>query len=180
MIQWVETSYKPSTHVISFCHQPEDAQLTFDLHPPTAITLQLATYYYALQFYRLLVSEGGSPCPSSIFNQDPNEVTQRILNHIKVSFSGCISVSDMPRRVTYCCFNFCVIGTYQWCGSDSKTSRWPPGASHLAKLLLHYNEKLIDLTEAKLLKDLDHGQFLAAPFASSATCNLPLSAFIRL
>ena len=66
------------------CMQAEEARQCFDSLPSTAISLQLATYYYALELCAHLKPES-QPSKKHMYMYDPVELTQKILRHIKVS-----------------------------------------------------------------------------------------------
>ena len=95
----------------------------------TAISLQLAIYYYALQIYKTLPQESISH-PDAVYLHSPADVTKRALKLAKSCKSG--KVSDIEFTPTMC---------------------------SLADKLLCYDERLMDFAQAQTLQALGRGGF---------------------
>ncbi|KAK2171518.1 hypothetical protein NP493_1055g01018 [Ridgeia piscesae] len=107
--------------------QPVDADQCFMKHPTTAVSLQLAMYYYALQIYKTLPQES-TPHPDAVYLHSPGDVTKRSLKLAK---------------------------KYQ--AEKTSDIEFDPVMSPLADKLLSYNERLMDFAQAQTLQTLNRG-----------------------
>jgi len=101
-------------------------------HPTTAVSLQLAMYYYALQIYKTLPQES-TPHPDAVYLHSPGDVTKRSLKLAK---------------------------KYQ--AEKTSDIEFDPVMSPLADKLLSYNERLMDFAQAQTLQTLNRGGFTKA------------------
>ena len=62
--------------------QPVDAEACFSKLPRTAISLQLATYFYSLQIYSRLSPPARPQPASSLYQHNPSNVIQNVINHV--------------------------------------------------------------------------------------------------
>ncbi|XP_045700375.1 neuroblastoma-amplified sequence isoform X2 [Phyllostomus hastatus] len=99
-----------------------DANKCFEKQPCSALSLQLAAYYYSLQIYAQL-----APCFSAqchpLYRADPKELILMVTRHVSR------------------------------CGQDA----WPEDVASLTRQLGYYNERLLDLTQAQVLRGLRRG-----------------------
>ncbi|KAF6105051.1 NBAS subunit of NRZ tethering complex [Phyllostomus discolor] len=99
-----------------------DANRCFEKQPCSALSLQLAAYYYSLQIYARL-----APCFSDqchpLYRADPKELILMVTSHVTR------------------------------CGQDA----WPEDVASLTRQLGYYNERLLDLTQAQVLRGLRRG-----------------------
>ncbi|XP_037384398.1 NBAS subunit of NRZ tethering complex [Talpa occidentalis] len=99
-----------------------DANRCFEKQAHSALSLQLAAYYYSLQIYARL-----APCFSDkchpLYRADPKELIKMVTRH-------------MTRH-----------------GHEA----WPEDLMSLSKQLHHYNERLLDYTQAQVLQGLRKG-----------------------
>ncbi|XP_063099499.1 NBAS subunit of NRZ tethering complex-like [Cavia porcellus] len=99
-----------------------DANRYFEKQAHSALSLQLAVYYYSLQIYAHLVPGFSDKC-HPLYRADPKEV-----------------IGMVTRHVTHC-----------------GLKAWPEALAPLTAQLHHYNEQLLDLTQAQLLQGLGKG-----------------------
>ncbi|XP_063110384.1 NBAS subunit of NRZ tethering complex isoform X3 [Cavia porcellus] len=99
-----------------------DANRCFEKQAHSALSLQLAVYYYSLQIYAHLAPGFSDKC-HPLYRADPKEV-----------------IGMVTRHVTHC-----------------GLKAWPEALAPLTAQLHHYNEQLLDLTQAQLLQGLGKG-----------------------
>jgi len=112
--------------------QPMDAEQCFAKLPSTDIALQIAIYYYSQQLasrLRWYGDEDDSSCLSRIYRTSPGSLTSAIVTYISWVLSDPAASTQM---------------------SDS--------VQQMALRLMHYNSRLIELTQAQALRRLDRGQ----------------------
>ncbi|XP_053522900.1 NBAS subunit of NRZ tethering complex isoform X2 [Artibeus jamaicensis] len=99
-----------------------DANKCFEKQPCSALSLQLAAYYYSLQVYAQLAPCFGDQC-HPLYRADPKELILMVTRHV----------------TRY--------------GQDA----WPADVASLTRQLGYYNERLLDLTQAQVLRGLRRG-----------------------
>jgi len=113
------------------CWQPLDAEQCFTKLPSTDTALQIAVYYYSLQLASRLhcSTDDEDTSLSSIYRTSPASLSAAVVTYISRALSD-------P-----------VVGT-------------PMSASihQMALRLMHYNARLIELTQAQALHRLDTGE----------------------
>ena len=118
-----------SLHLFS---QPTDAEQCFSKLPSTDVTLQMAVYYYSLQIASSLHwcgVDGETNCLSSIYRTSVGILSAAIVTYVSQMLSG-------PG-----------VGT-----------QMSPSVHEMALRLMHYNSRLIELTQAQALRRLDRGE----------------------
>lgn len=111
--------------------QPLDGESVFSKLPRTAISLQIACYYYSLQIAARL-SSTVTPEPASLYRCDPDKVIKHIVEAIGEDGAN--------------------IKKYK--------GKTPEGLLDLAEKLCHYHELMIDFTQAQVLDRLGKGNLL--------------------
>uniref|UniRef100_A0A481BNL1 Neuroblastoma-amplified sequence n=1 Tax=Sus scrofa TaxID=9823 RepID=A0A481BNL1_PIG len=99
-----------------------DANKCFEKQSPSALSLQLAAYYYSLQIYARLAPCFRDKC-HPLYRADPKELIKMVTRH----------VTRFGREA------------------------WPEDLVALTKQLQHYNERLLDFTQAQVLQGLQKG-----------------------
>jgi len=117
---------------LSVCvfRQPLDAEQCFTKLPSTDITLQMAVYYYSLQIASSLhwsTADNEDHCLAGIYRTSPASLCTAVVTHVRRALSD-------------------PVGTQM---SDS--------VQQMALRLMHYNGRLIELTQAQALRRLDRG-----------------------
>ena len=112
---------------MSVYFQPLDAEQCFKKRPTTAMSLQLAMYYYALQIYRSLPVES-VPHPDPAYLHSPTDIIKRALKLAKKCQSG--NVADVE---------------------------FTPTLRSLTEELLRQEERFMDFTQAQALQALGRG-----------------------
>jgi len=114
------------------CLQPTDAEQCFDRLPSTDVALQIAMYYYSLQIASTLHWCGDA---------DKNNSLSRIY---RVSVGSlCTAVVTYISRAL---------------SDPVVSSQMSPSIHQMALRLMHYNSRLIELTQAQALRRLDRGE----------------------
>ncbi|XP_077009351.1 NBAS subunit of NRZ tethering complex isoform X2 [Tamandua tetradactyla] len=99
-----------------------DANKCFENQSHSALSLQLAAYYYSLQIYAHLVPCFRDKC-HPLYRADPKELIKTVTRHV----------------------------------SRHGQEAWPEDLASLVRYLHHYNERLLDLTQAQVLQGLRKG-----------------------
>uniref|UniRef100_A0A8D1R776 Neuroblastoma-amplified sequence n=1 Tax=Sus scrofa TaxID=9823 RepID=A0A8D1R776_PIG len=99
-----------------------DANKCFEKQSPSALSLQLAAYYYSLQIYARLAPCFRDKC-HPLYRADPKELIKMVTRHVT---------------------------RFGW-------EAWPEDLVALTKQLQHYNERLLDFTQAQVLQGLQKG-----------------------
>ena len=118
---------------VCFRWQPTDAEQCFTKLPSTDIALQLAVYYYSLQLassLRWYGDEGDTNCLSRLYRTSPGSLVTAVATYISRALSDPVVGTQMSASV-----------------------------HQMALRLMHYNSRLIELTQAQALRRLDRGEF---------------------
>ena len=111
------------------CRQPMDAEQCLTKLPSTDIALQIAVYYYSLQLASGLQWRGADDKGlSGIYRTSPGCLTTAVVTYISQALSDPGAGTQM---------------------SDS--------VHQMTLRLMHYNSRLIELTQAQALRRLDRG-----------------------
>jgi len=126
------------------CWQPVDAEQCFAKLPSTDVALQTAVYYYSMQLVPLLVccTDDKDTSLSSIYRTSPASLSTAVVTYISRVLSDPVVSTQMSASV-----------------------------HQMALRLMHYNGRLIELTQAQALRRLDTGE---SPF----TVNLHLLTYL--
>lgn len=112
--------------------QPTDAEQCFDKLPSSDIALQTGVYYYSLQIASGLHWSGvddENNCLSRIYRTSPGGLSSAVVTYISRTVSDPVSSTQMS-----------------------------PSVHQMALRLMHYNSRLIELTQAQALRRLDRGE----------------------
>ena len=124
------------------CWQPLDAEQCFTKLPSTGISLQIALYYYSLQIVLVLrhCTDNEDTTLSSVYRTSPASLCTAVVTYISRALSNPVVSGQMSDTV-----------------------------HQMALCLMHYNARLIELTQAQVLHRLDTGEShtLTQPFYSS-------------
>jgi len=126
-----ETAIKLIVHCLCVFWQPMDAEQCFAKLPSTDIALKIAVYYYSVQiaFGLRWCDDTEDRGLSRIYRMSPGTLSTSVVSYISRALSD-------P-----------VVGTQM---SDS--------VQQMAQRLMHYNARLIELTQAQALHKLNRGE----------------------
>ena len=110
--------------------QPLDANPVFKKLPRTVMSLQLATYYYALQIGSRLVPEAERH-QGALYTHDPSQLITAML----------AATEDGPKELQKICKDL------------------PKDTVGLIEKLHHYHELMTDFTQAQVLENLSKGEW---------------------
>jgi len=111
-----------------------DAEQCFAKLPSTDIALQTTVYYYSLQIASSLDWHGDNDeknCLSGVYRTSPGSLSTAVVTYISWALSDPVVGTQMSASV-----------------------------HQMALRLMHYNCRLIELTQAQALRRLDRGEFV--------------------
>jgi len=118
---------------VCFCRQPTDAEQCFAKLPSTDVSLQIAIYYYSLQLassLRWFGDEAEANSLSRLYRTSPGSLIAAVVTYISRALSD-----------------------------PAVSTQMSASTQQMALRLMHYNSRLIELTQAQALRRLDRGEF---------------------
>ena len=127
------------------CWQPVDAEQCFSKLPSTDISLQIAVYYYSLQLASHLhcCTSNEDRTLSNLYRQSPASLCTAMVTYISRAVSDPVSGAQLSAAV-----------------------------HQMALRLMHYNSRLIEMTQAQALRRLDTGESYIILYINLLICLL--------